>query len=188
MAPDVAAAEERRRPEGTDPACPVEDPAPSGTHEVRAGLRQATWAPRAGASPGLSTLEARGRFGRVKLNAVKAELRRAELAFLAASRSLPTLRARRAAGRIADALGRASRAIDGVAKGAAVHAAAGALEGVSRFDPADRPGDFVRLSGKSVALAGKAMARCGFDSVEYWGRTLGRLARVFAATRFSSPA
>ena len=53
MAPDVAAAEERRRPEGTDPACPVEDPAPSETHEAPAGLRQATWAPRAGASPGL---------------------------------------------------------------------------------------------------------------------------------------
>jgi len=131
---------------------------------------------------------ARSRVGRLKLNAVKQELRRAELGFVAAKRFLRDLSAREAAGRIANALGRANVAVDDVEKGAAVHPAVDALIGVTTFHPATRPADFVQLAGKSVALAATILAECGYDSISYWGRTLRRLARAFARLQFGSAA
>jgi hypothetical protein len=125
--------------------------------------------------------EARNRLGRLKLNAVREELRRAELSFVAAKRSLDDVRAREVAGRIADALGRARVAVDNVEQGAAVHPAVEVLVGVSRFDPAVRAGDFVLLAGRSVMLAGRILAACPYDSIAYWGRTLTALAGVLLA-------
>jgi hypothetical protein len=124
----------------------------------------------------------------MKLNAVKEELRRAELSFLAAKRCLGDAQARQAAGRIADALGRANLAIDSVEKGAAVHPALEALVGVSRFDPTTRQADFGRLGGQSVALVGKMLEACGIDSIAYWGRVLARLARTFMAVQLGHAA
>ena len=132
--------------------------------------------------------EARMRLGRMKLNAVKEELRRAELSFLAAKRCLGDAQAREAAGRIADALGRANLAIDSVEKGAAVHPAMEALLGVSRFDPTTRQADFGRLSGQSVVLVGKVLEGSGIDSIAYWGRTLAKLAHVFMAVQLGNAA
>jgi len=125
--------------------------------------------------------DARGRLGRIKLNAVKGELRRAELAFVTARRFLGDAYAQEAAGRVADALGRVNRAVDSVEKGAAIHPAAEVLVGVSTFDPRLRPHDFIRLAGKSVALAGKVIARCPFACLRYWGRKLSKLAGTFTA-------
>ena len=132
--------------------------------------------------------EARMRLGRMKLNAVKEELRRAELSFLAAKRSLGDAQAREVAGRIADALGRANLAIDSVEKGAAVHPAIEALLGVARFDPTTRQADFGRLGGQSVVQVGKVLEGCGIDSIAYWGRTLGKLARTLMAVQLGNAA
>jgi len=127
--------------------------------------------------------DARGRLGRIKLNAVKGELRRAELAFVTARRSLGDAHAQEAAGRVAAALGRVNRAVDSVEKGAAIHPAAEVLVGVSTFDPEVRPTDFIQLAGRSVALAGKVLAQCEFACLRYWGRKLSRLAGTFAAVK-----
>ena len=78
--------------------------------------------------------------------------------------------------------------LDRVPVFAAVHAAVEALVGVSRFDPAERLGDFVRLSGKSVAIVGRMLAECGFDTVAYWGRPLVRLAGDFTIPRAGTAA
>lgn len=127
--------------------------------------------------------DARSRLGRMKLNAVKGELRRAELAFVTARRSLGDAQAQEAAGRIADALGRVNRAVDSVEKGAAIHPAAEVLVGVSTFDPEARPADFAHLAGKSVALAGKVIGECEFNCLRYWGRKLSRLAGALTAMK-----
>jgi hypothetical protein len=119
----------------------------------------------------------------MKLNAVKEELRRAELSFLAAKRCLGDVHAREAAGRIADALGRANLAVDSVEKGSAIHPALEALVGASRFDPTTRPEDFTRLASQSVILVGKVLEACGIDSIAYWGRTLAKLARTLTTVR-----
>ena len=123
--------------------------------------------------------EARARQERMKFNAVKEELRRAELAFVSAKRVLPEGRQRLAAERIAEALRRCSLSVETVAKGAAVHPAMEALEGVSKFDPvADLP-SFVRIGGRSLHLAAHQLARCDVASVAYWGRQLEKLTGEF---------
>ena len=127
--------------------------------------------------------DARRRLGRMKLNAVKGELRRAELAFVTARRFLGDAHAQEAAGRVADALGRVNRAVDSVEKGAAIHPAAEVLVGVSTFDPEVRPADFIQRAGRSVALAGKVIAESEFDCLRYWGRKLSKLAGTFTAVK-----
>jgi len=139
-------------------------------------------------APTIAASEAQTGLDRRKLNAVRDELRRAELSFVAARRSLQDPIAREAAGRIADALGRTGCALDREAIGAAVHPAAEVLEGVSRFDPADHPGEFRRLAARSVALAGRILAASGFAAIAYWGRTLCRLAEAFAGGPLDSAA
>ena len=124
--------------------------------------------------------EARSRLDRMRFNAVKEELRRAELAFLSAKKLLPDEMGRGAAERIAEALRRCNLSVDSVAKGAAVHHAVEALEGVSKFDPAARLAEFIQIGGRSLALSARALASCGVASIEYWGRQLQRLADVFA--------
>ena len=124
--------------------------------------------------------EARSRRDRMQFNAVKEELRRAELAFLSAKRLLPDGAGRGAAERIAEALRRCNLSVDGVEKGAAVHHAVETLEGVSKFDPAARLAEFIQIGGRSLALSARALASCGVPSVEYWGRQLQHLAGVFA--------
>ena len=125
--------------------------------------------------------EARIRLDRMKLNTVKEELRRAELAFLSAKRVLGDDEARDAAERIAEALRRCSLSVDTVEKGAAVHHTVETLEGVSKFDPNTRLAEFVQIGGRSLTLASKALASCGVASIEYWGRQLQYLAGKFAA-------
>ncbi len=117
---------------------------------------------------------------RMKLNAVKAELRRAELAFLSAKRVLRDDTTRCAAERVAEALGRCNLSIDTVEKGAAASGAIEALEGVSKFDPNTNLVEFLRVGGRSLALAARALANCSVASVEYWGRQLQGLADQLA--------
>jgi len=124
--------------------------------------------------------EARSRRDRMQFNAVKEELRRAELAFLSAKKLLPDGAGRDAAERIAEALRRCNLSVDSVEKGAAVHHAVETLEGVSKFDPAARLAEFIQIGGRSLALSARALASCGVPSVEYWGRQLQHLAGVFA--------
>ena len=123
--------------------------------------------------------EARSRLQRMQLNAVKEELRRAELAFLSAKKLLPDEAGRGAAERIAEALRRCNLSVDSVEKGAAVHHAIEALEGVSKFDPAARLAEFIQIGGRSLALSARVLSSCGVASIEYWGRQLARLAGVF---------
>jgi len=125
--------------------------------------------------------EARRRLERMKLNTVKEELRRAELAFLSAKRVLVDAEARDAAQRIAEALRRCNLSIDNVVKGAAVHFAIETLEGVSKFDPNIHLAEFIQIGGKSLMLASQAMASCGVASIEYWGRQLQSLTGKFAS-------
>jgi len=131
--------------------------------------------------------EARIRLERMKFNTVREELRRAELAFLSAKRVLGDNEARDAAQRIAEALRRCNLSIDTVEKGAAVHHAVETLEGVSKFDPNTRLAEFVRIGGRSLMLASKALASCGVASIEYWGRQLQHLAGKFAALPVTLP-
>ena len=173
-------AEERRQRQGVNLQGPRADAVPSDGGMLSGQMRQTD--SRGGTLRGVPSFvatEARSRLGRMKLNAVKDELRRAERSFVAAKRSLRDRSAQEAAGRIADALGRVNCAVNSVAKGAAVHPAVEALVGVSRFDPTNRPQDFTHLAGKSIALTGRVLAACGFDAIAYWGRTLCRLAQAF---------
>jgi hypothetical protein len=161
----------------------------AGPEAPTGGVQQTTVLEAATATPPMTTVEeARARLGRMKLNAIKEELRRAELRFLAAKRSLGDAQARDAAGRIADALGRANLAIDSIEKGVAVHPALEALLGVSRFDPTTRQADFGQLSGQSLVLVGKVLEGCGIDSIAYWGRTLTKLARTLLAVQLGHAA
>lgn len=123
----------------------------------------------------------RRRLERMKLNTVKEELRRAELAFLSAKRVLVDVETRDAAQRIAEALRRCNLSVDNVEKGAAVHNAVEALEGVSKFDPNTHLAEFVHIGGRSMMLASRALATCGVASIEYWGRQLQSLAGKFAS-------
>ena len=183
MALKFAPAEERQRPEGVDREGRGGDPPLPGLRQSPAPQQQTSQEEGSGAGRLCATDEARNRLGRMKLTAIQEELRRAALSFLAAKRYLGDTSAQETAGRIADALGRACLAIDSIEKGAAVHPAVEALVGASRFDPATRLADFVHLGGKSIALAGKILARCGYESVEYWGRALCRLAQAFMTVR-----
>ena len=124
--------------------------------------------------------EARARLERMKFNAAKEELRRAELAFLSAKRVLPEGAQRIAAERIAEALRRCNLSVDSVQRGVAAHPAMEALEGVSKFDPVADLADFVLIGGRSLALAARDLARCGAASIEYWGRQLEKLAKDLA--------
>lgn len=124
--------------------------------------------------------EARSRVQRMQFNAVKEELRRAELAFLSAKKLLPGGEARDAAERIAEALRRCNLSVDSVEKGAAMHHVIESLEGVSKFDPGTRLAEFMRIGGRSLTLSAGVIAACGVASIEYWGRQLQRLASVFA--------
>ena len=146
-------------------------------------MQQTTQSAGTEPEPASSTDQADDGLARRKLNAVRDELRRAELAFLAAKQVFGDANAREAAGKIADALGRASRAIDSPEKGAAVHAVVQALAGASRFDPAWHPVEFAKTAAWSVGRAGRMMAGCGFPAVAYWGRTLIRMAGAFAAMK-----
>ena len=121
------------------------------------------------------------RLERINLNKVKAELRRAELAFLSAKRILITAEARDSAQRIADALGRCNLSVDNVAKGAAIYSAVETLERVSKFDPNTHLAEFVQFGGRSMMLASRALANCGVASIEYWGRQLLDLTGKFAS-------
>jgi len=132
------------------------------------------------AEPPDPAAEARSRRDRMQFNAVKEELRRAELAFLSAKKLLPDDARRVAAERIAEALRRCNLSVDSVEKGAAVHHAVETLEGVSKFDPAARLAEFIQIGGRSLALSAGALASCGVASIEYWGRQLRHLAGVFA--------
>lgn len=125
--------------------------------------------------------DARSRLDRMKLNTVREELRRAELAFLSAKRVLGDDEARDAAERIAEALRRCSLSVDTVEKGAAVHHAVETLEGISKFDPNTRLAEFVQIGGRSLTLASRSLASCGVASIEYWGRQLQYLADRFAS-------
>ncbi len=169
-----SATEERLGSRGRGSADHNADPGRDTSEECAADVRQTT-SSRRGSASSTSPEAARARFGRIKLNAVKDELRRAELAFVSAKRHLAGVEAQQLAGRVADALGRANCALDSLEKGAAAHPAVEALEGVFRFDPADRLADFLILAPRSVALAARVLANCPFDSVAYWGRTLTRL-------------
>jgi hypothetical protein len=190
MTPDLTKAiSDWQEPRGGSAAMPAGGPPSTGLQAGAREVRQTTTkGPEPVAPPPTAAEEARKRLGRLKLNAVKEELRRAELSFLAAKRCLGDAQAREAAGRIADALGRANLAIDNVEKGTAVHPALEALVGISRFDPTTRQADFGRLGGQSVVLVGKAMEACGVDSIAYWGRTLAKLAHLFIATQLGNAA
>lgn len=122
---------------------------------------------------------ARARLERLEFNAVKEELRRAELTFVSAKRVLPEGEQRTTAGRIVEALSRCNLSLDTVEAGVAAHPATEPLEGVSRFDPQVDLVSFVNSGGEALALAAHALAYCGVASVEYWGRQLERLAGDF---------
>ncbi len=141
------------------------------------GAVQSTGLP---AEPPDPAAEARSRVERMRFNAVKEELRRAELAFVSAKKLLPDEAGRYAAERIAEALRRCNLSVDSVEKGAAVHHAVETLEGVSKFDPGTRLAEFIQIGGRSLALSAGAIASCGVASIEYWGRQLQRLAGVFS--------
>jgi hypothetical protein len=143
------------------------------------GAAQSTAQPAEPAEPLDPAAEARSRLQRMQFNAVKEELRRAELAFLSAKKLLPDEAGRGAAERIAEALRRCNLSVDSVEKGAAVHCAVETLEGVSKFDPASRLGEFIQIGGRSLALSARTLSSCGVASIEYWGRQLARLAGVF---------
>ena len=157
-------------------------PSVSQAHTPAHGATQSTGQPGGGlpAEKSDSMAEARSRIERMQFNAVKEELRRAELAFLSAKRLLPDGAGRDAAERIAEALRRCNLSVDGVEKGAAVHHAVETLEGVSKFDPAARLAEFIQIGGRSLALSARALASCGVTSIEYWGRQLQHLAGIFA--------
>ena len=179
MKAGVSAAVEVRRLPGVSWRGPTDGPGPADVWVSDGQLQQTDSDDPQTLRSSVAAAETRSRVGRRKLNDVRNELRHAELRFVAAKRSLADREACEAAGRIADALGRAIHAIDGVAKGAAVHPAVEALVGVFRFDPAARPRDFIHLAGKSVVLAGRVLARCSCDSIAYWGRMLSRLGEAF---------
>ena len=188
MALDNTRIQEREGPEGlgwTDCRTQSGDPSwpsVSQTHAPADGAEQSAHLPAGGlpAEKSDSVAEARSRLERMRFNAVKDELRRAELAFLSAKKLLPDGAARDAAERIAEALRRCNLSVDSVEKGAAVHHAVETLEGVSKFDPAARLAEFIQIGGRSLALSARALASCGVASIEYWGRQLQRLAGVFA--------
>lgn len=184
MAPELAAAKEGDRPQGADWERSSHDPPLSGfARRMKSGIPIVAPDEPARAVPADPGQEPRARLGRLKLNAVKDEFRRSELAFMAAKHALGEMGVAVLAGRIADALGRACRAIDTVEKGAAVYPALEALVGVSKIDPASRPAAFLDLAGKSIAIAGRMMASSGFADVAYWGRALSHLAGGLAACR-----
>ncbi len=158
------------RPAGGDPFRPGEPPASTPPNEAEP-------APKGDSDAD----DDRRRLERMKLNTVKEELRRAELAFLSAKRVMGDSEAREAAQRIADALRRCNLSVDNVAKGAAIHDAVETLEGVSKFDPNTRLAEFVQIGGRSMMLASRALASCGVASIEYWGRQLQNLAGKFAS-------
>jgi hypothetical protein len=173
---DLAWTDCRTQSGGPSRSSVAQAPAPAG------GAVQSTGQPGGGlpAEKSDPMAEARSRLERMQFNAVKEELRRAELAFLSAKKLLPDEAGRGAAERIAEALRRCNLSVDSVEKGAAVHHAVETLEGVSKFDPGTRLAEFIQIGGRSLTLSARALASCGVASIEYWGRQLQRLAGIFA--------
>ena len=166
------------RTQSGDPSRPSVSQAPAQTDgDMKSTGQPAGGLPAEKADP---VAEARSRIERMQFNAVKEELRRAELAFLSAKKLLPDGAGRDAAERIAEALRRCNLSVDGIEKGAAVHHAVETLEGVSKFDPGTRLAEFIQIGGRSLTLSARALASRGVASIEYWGRQLQRLAGVFA--------
>jgi len=150
----------------------------------RAGDRPAvdpSWSgePATDPDPDDDMAQARARLERMKFNAVKEELRRAELAFVSAKRVLPEGEQRITAGRIVEALSRCNLSVDTVEAGVAAAGAMEPLEGVSEFDPTGDLPSFVTVGGEALALAAHALAHCGVASVEYWGWQLKKLVEDF---------
>jgi hypothetical protein len=112
---------------------------------------------------------------------VRRELQIAENVIAEAGSSFRNLQARELAGRIADAIRRVSTAIDDRSKAAAARPAVDALAVLPALDPVRRPAEFADAAGRAISGAGASLEGCGFPTVAYWGRTLGRLAGAFAA-------
>jgi hypothetical protein len=187
MALEYAAASREPQPRGAGPDGPLDPPHEAREEPGEAQLEapatdEANAAPPPAPDPEPDE-QPELRAARIQLNAVKDEFRRAELAFVTAKRVLGDPAAGEAAGRIADALSRASRAVDTIEKGVAVHPVLNALVDVARFDPAWEPVEFCETAGRSVADVGRKMERCEFATVAYWGRTLARLATAFASRK-----
>lgn len=118
-----------------------------------------------------------------KLKALRRELAWAQRCFHYAEHVLPDSQTKEKAGRIADALGRARRAIDAPEKAADVAQAVDELAGVGRYDPSRNPRAFVDTAGRSISATGRALAASRFESVAYWGRVFGRAGGFFRSMR-----
>ena len=131
MALEKTRTEEQEGPDGlgwTD--CRTQSGGPSRpgvaqAHSPASSSTQSTTRPVEGlpsepSEPSDPQAEARSRLQRMQLNAVKEELRRAELAFLSAKKLLPDEAGRGAAERIAEALRRCNLSVDSVVQALAV--------------------------------------------------------------------
>ena len=122
-----------------------------------------------------------------KLETVRKELAWAQKCFYYAQSVLPDSQAERKAGRMAEVIGRARRAIDVPKKAEDIERAVDELAGVARYDPAKSPRAFVETAGRSVSAAGQIMETSRFESVAYWGRVFARAGGFFRAMKNDLP-
>lgn len=122
-----------------------------------------------------------------KLAIVRKQLIWAQNCFYHAQSVLPDGRAKQKAGRIADILGRARKAVDQPEKADVLDLAAVEFARVGKYDPAQCPRAFVETAGQSISAAGQIMETSRFGSVAYWGRVLVRAGGFFRAMKYDLP-
>jgi len=122
-----------------------------------------------------------------RLELIRSELTWAQKCFYYAQSALPDSLAKAKAGRIAEIIGRARRAIDTAETARGMERAIDELAGVGQYDPEKYPRAFVEAAGRSISAAGHAMESARQASLGYWGRVFVRAGGYFRSMGHELP-